>query len=97
MSNKSSKTKIEAYGEAADKLWGMNRSFSPFLMVSARMSTVLSLHPFVKDLLGDDDPEHLALLQEFFYDLMLIYDCYRDHSDLDDSEVNHARRIMDKE
>lgn len=96
MSNNTSKNEIKAYGREVEKLWMMNRSFSPFLMCLSRINSALIRHPELVESLGEDDPEQLALLQEHFYQLMIIWDRYRPDRELDDSELNHARKILSK-
>lgn len=95
MPNKNSKT-IEAYGLETEKLRSMDGSFSPFLMLTARLSAAIARNPDLRDTLGDDDPEKIALLQEYFYSLILIWDRHRTDRELDDSELNRARQVMER-
>lgn len=94
MSNTTSKNEIKAYGQEVEKLWNMNRSFSPFLMLMARLNAALIRNPDLKESLGEDDPELIALLQEHFYQLILIWDAHRPDYELDDSELNRVRLLM---
>lgn len=96
MSNITSKTEIKAYGREVEKLWHMSGSFSPFLMALSRINTMLVRNPQLRQQLGDDDPELIALLQEHFYQLIIIRDAHRPDRELDDSELNQARQLMSK-
>ena len=95
MSKTTSQT-IEAYGQETEKLRSMDGSFSPFLMLTARLSAAIARNPDLRDSLGDDDVEKIALLMEYFYNLMIIWDRDRPDHELDDSELNHARQVMNK-
>jgi len=96
MSNKSKKTEIEAFGLETDKLLKMNGSLSPFLMLTSRLSAALVRHPELRDSLDDQDPELIAVLSEYFYALMIIWDRHRPDMELDDSQMNEVRLILEK-
>ena len=97
MSKTSSKNKeIRAYGLEADKLRAMYGAFSPYLMMTVRLSAALLRTPELKDQFDADDLEAIALLHEHFYRLMIIRDRYRPDRELDDSEMNQARQILNQ-
>ncbi|WP_439473846.1 hypothetical protein [Algoriphagus formosus] len=65
-------------------------------MCLSRISTILIRHPELLEELGEDDPELIALLQEHFYQLIIIWDSHRPDRELDDSELNRARILLSK-
>lgn len=94
MSNTTSKNEIEAYGRKVEMLQQMHGSFGPYLMMTVRLMSALARNPGLRDQFDPDDLEIVALLHEHFYQLMIIWDRYRPDRELDDSEMNMARKIM---
>ncbi|GHB44508.1 hypothetical protein GCM10008106_26980 [Mongoliitalea lutea] len=77
-----------------EKLQNIQGSLTPVLMTLTRLGTLLARQPELQEQLSEEDLETLAVLQEHFYALILIREHYRPDRELDDSELNHARKIM---
>lgn len=86
---------IEA-GEATELLFSFHNSFTPELMLLAKVASECNINPEFREVFSQDELELVALLLEHYRSLTIIFAKYRSCKDLTDEEMEHARQVMGK-
>lgn len=95
MTNKTVKKSItEDYGQAVERMHGIQGTFTPQLMALVRISCACTLDMPLSEALDREDRQALALLLEHLRSLMIIYDRHYPHRELTADQLNQVRDIL---